>query len=152
MHLLSIDKKKRPAAILAHRPQQRGPAMSTPSIVTMDDVITFARSRNACSAALAWLKTQESAAAAWEACDCARTTLPFVPVGEDRPRLAIETTERWMIGAAAAEEVRADAAAAADAAYAYAAADRKEATVTMCGIVRKHIVFADLSCRRARPA
>jgi hypothetical protein len=29
------------------------------------------------------------------ACICARTALRYVPVGEDRPRLAIEAAERW---------------------------------------------------------
>lgn len=29
------------------------------------------------------------------ACDCARTTLKYVPTGEDRPRLVIEAAERW---------------------------------------------------------
>ena len=29
------------------------------------------------------------------ACACARTALQYVPAGEDRPRVAIETTEAW---------------------------------------------------------
>jgi hypothetical protein len=109
------------------------------------DVISFARSRSACSEALAWLKTQDSPRAAWQtcerpdwmiwlaarrgvdrkvlvriACDCARTALRFVPEGEERPRLAIETTERWLVSEATTEQVRA-AGQAADAAAAYAA-------------------------------
>jgi hypothetical protein len=32
------------------------------------------------------------------ACDCARLALPHVLPGEDRPRLAIETAERWARG------------------------------------------------------
>ena len=61
------------------------------------------------------------------ACACARTALKYVPVGEDRPRIAIETAEAWTRGEATIEQVRtaayaADAAcAAADAAYAAAA-------------------------------
>jgi len=64
------------------------------------------------------------------ACDCAETALEFVPVGEERPRRAIETARRWAAGSATLEEViaaDADAAAAADsdsdADAAYAAAD-----------------------------
>lgn len=30
------------------------------------------------------------------ACACARTALKYVPVGEDRPRLAIEAAEKWV--------------------------------------------------------
>lgn len=58
------------------------------------------------------------------ACAAARTALVHVPEGETRPRIAIETAERWARGEATAEEVR-NAAAAADAAYAaaYTAAD-----------------------------
>ena len=59
------------------------------------------------------------------ACACARTALPHVPPGEDRPRLAIELAEAWCNGRATIVEVRtaaADAyAAAADADAAYAA-------------------------------
>jgi hypothetical protein len=59
-------------------------------------------------------------------CECARLTLPYVHVGEDRPRSAIETAERWARGEVAQEEVRAATsaayAAATSAAYAAAAA------------------------------
>ena len=50
------------------------------------------------------------------ACACARTALKYIPEGEERPRLAIETAEAWTRGEATIEQVRA----AADAAYAYA--------------------------------
>ena len=47
------------------------------------------------------------------ACACARTALQYVPAGEDRPQLAIETAEAWARGEATIAEVRsADAAAA----------------------------------------
>ena len=52
------------------------------------------------------------------ACACARMALPFVTKGEDRPRIAIETTEAWCRGEATIEQVRrvrADAANAANA-------------------------------------
>ena len=59
------------------------------------------------------------------ACACARTALRYVLAGEDRPRVAIETAERWARGEATIAEVRSAAAAAAayaadDAAYAAA--------------------------------
>jgi hypothetical protein len=53
------------------------------------------------------------------ACAVARTVLQFVPLGEDRPRLAIETAEEWAHGRASIRDVfRAAASAAASAAYA----------------------------------
>ena len=55
------------------------------------------------------------------ACACARTALKHVTKGEERPRVAIETAERWARGEATIEEVRAAAAAAADADAVYAA-------------------------------
>jgi hypothetical protein len=68
------------------------------------------------------------------ACDCAETALRYVPEGEDRPRLAIETARRWARGEADDQEARAAADAAytaADAAYtayaAYAAARAADA-------------------------
>jgi hypothetical protein len=65
------------------------------------------------------------------ACATAREALQFVPAGENRPRIAIETAEAWCRGEATIEQVRearlnayAAAAAAADAAaYAADAAD-----------------------------
>ena len=54
------------------------------------------------------------------ACACARTALRYVPTDENRPRVAIETAERWARGEATIAEVR-SATADADA-YAYAAA------------------------------
>jgi hypothetical protein len=80
---------------------------------------------NACGPAVAWAKEYKTAAAAWKAChrgdwmlwiagrlagssesasrrkvvlaacECARLALRHVKKGEDRPRLAIETAERW---------------------------------------------------------
>ena len=77
-----------------------------------------------------WLRTQRSYLRAWHlcergswllqiaasievdhklvvraACDCARAALPYVPEGEDRPRITIETTEAWCEGRATIEEV-----------------------------------------------
>jgi len=123
--------------------------------MTIQNVIEFGKRNDACVSAMRWLITQTDAEQAWLtcdrpdwmiwyatrrgvdhktlvriACDCARTALRFVPEGEDRPRLCIETTEAWIEGNATIDEVRkarngaADAAAAAYAAYAaYADAD-----------------------------
>ena len=102
------------------------------------------------------------------ACACARTALKHVTKGEERPRVAIETAERWARGEATIEEVRAAAAAAAAAsasaattAYAYAAsaatvydavyaavyaaaaaAERTKSLSHSAGLVRKHITAA----------
>jgi hypothetical protein len=56
------------------------------------------------------------------ACACARTALKYVPEGEARPRIAIETAEAWARGEATLGQVSA-AAHAAHAAYAAYAAD-----------------------------
>ena len=92
------------------------------------------------------------------ACECARLSLVHVPAGEDRPRVAIETAERWARGdtTVSIADVRkaAHAAHAAYAAYADADADAayadrssaasgvRAATLRLCAdIVRKHITF-----------
>jgi len=51
---------------------------------------------------------------------CARSVLHLVPVGEDRPRVAVETAEAWCYGRATLEQVRAAAYAAYVVAYAAA--------------------------------
>ena len=85
-------------------------------------------------------------------CECARLSLKYVPKGEERPRIAIETAEAWTRGEATREEVKraaadaADAAAyaaaaaayAADAAYAAAYAARTKTLKKCADIVRKH--------------
>ena len=115
---------------------------TTAETTDMQSLLAFARDRGACAEARLWLNTQTDPHVAWEmcerpdwmiwfarrrsverkvlvriACDCARTALRFVPEGEDRPRLAIETAERWTRNEATIDEVRAAAAAAAAAAY-----------------------------------
>jgi hypothetical protein len=106
---------------------------------------------DACAEAIEWAESQPDAATAWAACErgdwllwlaakahldrkrlvqaacaCARQALDYIPDGEDRPRLAIETAEAWARGEATIEELRKAAgaanAAANAAAYAYAAA------------------------------
>jgi hypothetical protein len=78
------------------------------------------------------------------ACDCAETALRYVPQGEHRPRLAIETARRWAGGQATVEEVR-SAAYAAYAAYAARAA---------CAAARAAdaAYAADAACAAARAA
>ena len=56
------------------------------------------------------------------ACGCAETALKFVPEGEERPKIAIETAQRWCKGEATTGEVANAAHDAANAAY-YAAND-----------------------------
>jgi hypothetical protein len=58
----------------------------------------------------------------WCACQVAREALRFVPEDEERPRIAIEATERWVIGDATIDEVR-SATAAAETAYVAAYTD-----------------------------
>ena len=76
------------------------------------------------------------------ACACARLSLKYVKVGEDRPRIAIETAERWARGEATSDEGRAAAAAAyaayaADAASSSYAAARKESLKNSADICRE---------------
>ncbi len=56
--------------------------------------------------ALRYLASLDHRLATWGACACAREALQFVPAGEERPLLAIETTERWLAGQATVDEVR----------------------------------------------
>ena len=106
----------------------------------------YLRSLGACPEAREWAAGYSTLAEAWTACEradwllwyagrhddvdrrllvraacaCARTALPHVPPGEDRPRLAIELAEAWCNGRATIVEVRAAANAAAKAANAAA--------------------------------
>jgi hypothetical protein len=76
-----------------------------------------------------WLagRTVSRQALVLAACDCAELALKYVPAGEDRPRIAIETARKWARGEATIEQVHearrnaydaaADADAADDAAY-----------------------------------
>jgi hypothetical protein len=106
-------------------------------------------SLGACDSAVEWAGRRRLSAASWRGCErgdwmlwlaarvdvphkrivlaacaAARYSLHLVPVGEDRPRIAIETAERWARGRATLDEVRAAAAdASAYAAYAADAAD-----------------------------
>ena len=56
------------------------------------------------------------------ACDCAETALKYVPKGENRPAMAIQTSRNWCAGTATEQDCRNAAADAAYAAYAAAAA------------------------------
>jgi nucleoid-associated protein YgaU len=88
----------------------------------------------------------------WLACQCARTSLKYVPKGEKRPRVAIEMTERWCRGEASIEDVRAAAAdayaaavydaAAAAADAVYAAADAADAAAAAAADAAADAVYA----------
>ncbi len=56
--------------------------------------------------ALRWLASLDHRLATWGACACAREALRFVQAGEERPLLAIETTERWIAGLATLDDVQ----------------------------------------------
>jgi len=103
--------------------------------MTNEALRQFLTSRDACEAAMDWLGDRDSSQMWAEcerpdwllwwaahvvprqelvlaACDCAELALRYVPEGEHRPRLAIETARRWARGEATVEEVRAADAAA----------------------------------------
>ena len=93
----------------------------------------------ACDTAVVWLETQPDVETAWASCsrgdwmmwileqvvdtkklaacdiEIRRTVLKFVPDGEDRPRITIDTYERWAKGEASDEELTIARAAGADA-------------------------------------
>jgi len=115
--------------------------------------------KSACLEAAEWCKTQRSFASAWKnckrgdwmlwilgrqagepesasrkrlvlcACALARTALKHVPAGEARPRLAIETAEKWARGEATIKQVRT---AAWDAGYYAAGAARTASSAAGC--------------------
>ena len=103
--------------------------------MTNAELRQFLQAKSACAAAMDWLDDRDSSQMWAEcrrpdwllwwagqavsrqdlvlaACDCAETALRFVPEGEDRPRLAIETARRWARGEATVKEVDAARAAA----------------------------------------
>ena len=114
--------------------------------MTRDDLLSSLQRLGACSDSLSWVRSQDgSAYDLWRrcdrgdwllwlaaragvdrqrvvlaACDCAEPALAHVPVGEERPRVAIEAARRWAHGDATIGEVRAAARAAAYAADAAA--------------------------------
>ena len=130
----------------------------------------------ACKDAVKWAKEQPSFAQAWQtcergdwmlwlagkmhdkpewptrqqlvlaACDCAELSLKYVPKGEDRPRVAIETARAWAKGKATIDEVAAAAAAGAAAdADAYAAAAARLSTLSQCAVlVRKALTVPEV--------
>ena len=96
----------------------------------MGDHINLLRRLGACFEATQWAESQPDAETAWRqcprgdwllwiaarvdidrkllvrgACACARTALPRVPAGEERPRIAIETAEAWSRGEATIDDV-----------------------------------------------
>jgi hypothetical protein len=122
--------------------------------MTRAKLLALLRKHDACKAAVAWLEDSEhqTLAEAWNACEradwmlwllarmypdapgpfrlaccaCAETALRFVPKGEDRPRIAIETARRYARGLATPAELAAAWAAAWAAAELAAAWDAAE--------------------------
>lgn len=111
---------------------------------TKKNLLDKMKSTDTCRAAVEWVESQEGTAQEiWDrcergdwmmwfaakiadrrlvglaACACARESLKYVPAGEDRPLICIETTEAYWNGKATVEEVRKarDNAAAADVDY-----------------------------------
>ena len=143
--------------------------------MTRTELLRHMNSLDACPEALAWIeRTPGRTNALWElcprgdwmlwlasqagvdlrrivlaACACVRPALVHVPAGEDRPRLAIETAERWARGDATIEAVRAAhsgayaAAAATCSIYAADAADaRAKSLAHSADLVRAQIPWA----------
>ena len=122
---------------------------------------------NACEEALIWVSQQKNAQQAWDdcergdwmlwllgklsgkpeskkrkilvliTCECARLSLHLVPEEEDRPRIAIETAEKWAKGDATIEQVKTAVNAAANAANAAAAYAAYAAAAARCGILKQ---------------
>jgi len=144
------------------------------------ETVASVRKLGACTEAVEWLAEQKNPTLAWRdcvrgdwmlwllgklagqvgdprrkklvlaACGCARLSMKYVRAGEDRPRIAIETAERWAKGKATIEEVRTAASAASaaysasaayaaaySAAYAASAAEQSKVTEQCAGIVRE---------------
>ena len=91
---------------------------------------------------LAGKTTEDQQKLVLAACECARLSLKYAPKGEKRPRVAIETAEKWARGedGVTLTDVRsaADAAAAYAAAYAAAAAAAYAADKRCAAIARKY--------------
>ena len=146
---------------------------------------------SACREAVEWARGHPNAKAAWQACDrgdwmlwylgklagnpestsrrrltlvcckCARLALAYVPDGEIRPLVAIETAEKWArhepgvsLGdvrtAAAAASAAAGSAYAADSAYAASAAEAAYAAAAAAYAASARLVANTEAARRAR--
>lgn len=80
------------------------------------------------------------------ACDCAETALKYVPKGEDRPHIAIETARNWCNGKATLQQARNAAYAAygaSDADAAAAAAAHAAAAAVAAVVADAHAAAAD---------
>jgi hypothetical protein len=90
------------------------------------------------------------------ACDCAETSLEFIPKDELRPKIAIQTAREWAEGKATIEECEkaayAEAAYAAFAAYAayfYSDADASDAAYAACATVSAVYVVSAVAVNAA---
>ena len=114
--------------------------------VTWAEGKTFAEAWKSCQRGdwMLWLCGKMSGEKSWPtrrevvlaACACAETALKYVPKGEDRPRLAIETARRWADGKATLQEVRVAAAYAA----AYAAYAARKNILNKCADICRHML------------
>jgi hypothetical protein len=102
-------------------------------------------------AAIRQIITWDRRVGVWCACQVAREALRFVPEGEVRPRIAVETAERWVVGDATIEEVRAarDAARAAIAAAAYVTAYAATAATSAADAANAAAYLADAAADAA---
>ncbi len=120
---------------------------------------------HACGEAVGWAKDYSTSLKAWKACErgdwllwiagrvnidrkllvtaacaCAKLSLQYVPAGEERPRISIETALKWVNGDSSLEEVMV----AADAAYATAnaadAAYARSTTLKECAVLVKQTI------------
>ena len=114
--------------------------------MSLDQLLDLLKKHNACPDATEWVRASDKTTAReiWESCErgdwllwiaarikidrklivtaaclCARQSLVHVRPGEERPRIAIETAERWTHGEATINEVQIARNAAADDAAAY---------------------------------
>ena len=92
-------------------------------------------------------------AAVKAACACARTTLKYIPPGEDRPLKAIQTAEAWTRGEVTEEDCRQAANAAASAARAAAnAANAGAASAVRAAALAAYAAAYAAACARAEAA
>jgi len=89
-------------------------------VVVRNALVEWAMSHDDAQTPLRALAEWDRKLGAWCACAVAETALMHAPAGENRPRVAIETTRSWVMGRATIDDVR-KAGDAAYTAYAYTA-------------------------------
>jgi len=144
------------------------------------EIVASVRKMGACPEAVAWLAEHKNPTQAWRdcergdwmlwlvgklagpvgdprrkklvlaACGCARLSLKYVKAGEERPRIAIETAEKWARGKATIEEVRIAAYAAYAAAYAVYAAAYAAYAAAYAAYAAAYAAYAAYAAERAK--